>query len=120
MLSNIAEEIAARGTWAGFVSAIIGGVLVALLSFRLQAVNSVGSRIAMAYLVGFVLAVGPFDHVIVTVLHLFFGILFGAAVDLVAFVRVLAVATAGNLVGRVGIVTLSHVTLRLPARSLGI
>ncbi|HEV2129477.1 MAG TPA: formate/nitrite transporter family protein, partial [Longimicrobiaceae bacterium] len=44
-LSKVAEEIAARGAWAGFVSAIVGGALVALLSFLLQAVNSVGSRI---------------------------------------------------------------------------
>jgi formate/nitrite transporter FocA (FNT family) len=51
-LRKIAEEIAARGAWAGFASAIIGGALVALLSFMLQAVNSSGSRVALAYLVG--------------------------------------------------------------------
>ena len=115
-LSKIAEEIAARGDWATFVSAIVGGGLVALLSFLLQAVNSVGSRIVVAYIVGFLLALGPFDHVIVTVLHLFFGILFGAPVDFSTVGEVMAIATAGNLVGGVGLVTLSHIAQAEGAR----
>ncbi|MBW3570014.1 MAG: formate/nitrite transporter family protein [Gemmatimonadetes bacterium] len=108
-LRRVAEEIAARGAWAGFASAVVGGALVALLSFFLAAVNGVGSRIAMAYLVGFLLAVGPFDHVTVTVLHVFVGILFGAGIDLGTVAVIMAISTAGNLVGGVGLVTLSHV-----------
>lgn len=115
-LAKIAEEIAARGDWATFVSAIMGGGLVALLSFLLQAVNSIGSRIAVAYLVGFVLALGPFDHVIVTVLHLFFGILFGAPPGFGTLAEVMAIVTAGNLVGGVGLVTLSHIAQAEGAR----
>lgn len=118
-LSKVAEEIAARGAWAGFVSAIVGGALIALLSFLLQAVNSVGSRIAMAYLVGFLLAVGPFDHVIVTVLHVFFGILFGAPIGFGTLATIMAIATAGNLVGGVGLVTLSHIAQAKGARESG-
>lgn len=109
VLARIAGELAARAGWTMFVSAILGGGLVALLSFLLQAVNSVGSRIAMAYVVGFLLAIGPFDHVIVTVLHLFFGILFGAPVGFGTLAVVMAIVTAGNLVGGVGLVTLSHI-----------
>lgn len=108
-LSRLAEEIAARGAWAGFMSAIVGGALVALLSFMQQAVNSVGSHIVLAYMTGFLLAVGPFDHVVVTVLHLFVGVLFGAHVGWETVAVVVAVATAGNLVGGLGLVTLSHV-----------
>lgn len=118
-LSKVAEEIAARGAWAGFVSAIVGGALVALLSFLLQAVNSVGSRIAVTYLVGFVLAVGPFDHVIVTVLHVFLGILLGAPISFGTLAVIMATATAGNLVGGVGLVTLSHVAQAKGARESG-
>lgn len=118
-LRKIAEEIAARGTWAGFVSAIVGGALVALLSFLLQAVNGVGSRIVMAYLVGFVLALGPFVHVIVTVLHVFIGILLGAPVGFGTLARIMATATVGNLVGGVGLVTLSHVAQAKGARESG-
>jgi len=56
-----------------FASAIIGGALVSLLSYLLEAVNSVRSRITIAYIVGFLLALGPFDHVIVTAIHVFSG-----------------------------------------------
>ena len=108
-LSKVAEEIAAREAWPAFMSAVIGGALVALLSFMLLGVNSVGGRITMAYFVGVLLAVGPFDHVIVTALHVFVGMLFGAPVGFGELAGIIATATAGNLVGGVGLVTLSHV-----------
>ena len=63
----------------------------------------------MAYLVGFLLAAGPFDHVVVTVLHLFFGILFGAPIGFGTLAVVMAIVAAGNLVGGIGLVTSSHV-----------
>ncbi len=118
-LQRVAEEIAARGAWAGFVSAVVGGALVALLSFLLQAVDSAGSRIAVAYLVGFLLAVGPFDHVVVTALHVFLGILFGAPIGFATLATTIVIATAGNLVGGVGLVTLSHVAQAKGARESG-
>ena len=62
----------------------------------------------MAYVVGFLLAVGPFDHVIVTAVHLFFGILFGAPIGFGTLGVVMAIVLAGNLVGGIGLVTFSH------------
>lgn len=118
-LGEIAEGLAARGPWAGFMSAVVGGALVALLSFLLQAVDSVGSRIIVAYIVGFLLALGPFDHVIVTGLHVFIGILYDAPVGFGALAEIIAVATVGNLVGGVGLVTLSHVAQAEGARESG-
>lgn len=115
-LKKVAEETAARGPLAGFISAIVGGALVALLSFLLLGADSAGSRIAVTYLVGFVLAVGPFDHVVVTAMHLWFGMLFGAPLELGAIATISAIATAGNLVGGVGLVTLSHAAQAKGAR----
>jgi formate/nitrite transporter FocA (FNT family) len=108
-LVRFAEDVAARPPTGGFSSAVVGGALVALLSYLLQAVHSVGSRITLAYAVGVFLALGPFDHVVVTVLHVAFGLLLGAQVDLVRFGTVAAVVTTGNLVGGLGLVTLTHV-----------
>lgn len=115
-LGRIAEEIVHRGVVAAFVSAIVGGALVSLLSFLLQGVNSVGSRIFMAYVVGFMLSLGPFDHVVVTALHVFFGILFDAEVGYAALAEVIAITTAGNLVGGLGLVTLTHVVQAVGAK----
>ena len=108
-LSRVAEEIAARENLVLFVKAIAGGALVTLLSFLSQAVNSVGSQIITAYMVGFLLALGPFDHVVVTLLHVLFGILFGANVGFEDLGRCLLIVTAGNLVGGLGLVTLTHI-----------
>ncbi|QCJ46728.1 formate/nitrite transporter family protein [Haloprofundus sp. MHR1] len=118
-LSTVAEEIIHRGTAAEFVKAFTGGALVTLLSFLLQGVNSVGSRISLAYIVGVLLALGPFDHVIVTVLHVLFGMFFGVDIGLGALAATTAVVTAGNLVGGLGLVTLTHVAQVRGAREAG-
>lgn len=110
VLNRIAEDIAGRDAAVGFVHAFAGGALVTLLSYLLQTVNSVGSRIVLAYIVGFLLAVGIFDHVVVLALHVFFGILFGAAVGWGDFGSALLIATAGNLLGGLGLVTLTHIS----------
>jgi formate-nitrite transporter family protein len=99
-----------------FVDAIAGGVLVSLLSFLLEAANSVRDRITLAYIVGFLLALGPFDHVIVTVLHVFFGMLFGASIGVGTLARMTVIITAGNLVGGLGLVTLTHIAQARGAR----
>lgn len=80
-----------------------------LLSFMLVGVITVGSRITLAYVVGALLTLGPFDHVIVTALHVVVGVLFGASVGYAAFGGMLVTVTAGNFVGGLGLVTLTHV-----------
>lgn len=108
-LNKIAEEISGREVWAGFARAVAGGALVTLLSFLLSSVNTVGSRVGMAYMTGFLLSLGPFEHVVVTALYLFFGILFDAQVGFGSFAEVALVVTAGNLLGGLGLVTLAHI-----------
>lgn len=109
VLTRTGEEIVHRRPAAEFVKAITGGALVALLSFLLEAVDTVGSRITLAYVVGVLLTLGPFDHVVVTILHVIFGILLRASVGLGALAETTAIVTAGNLVGGLGLVTLTHV-----------
>jgi len=118
-LVTTAETVAGRQPAAAFGSAVIGGALVALLSFLLQAVDTAGARISLSFMVGFLLALGPFHHVVVTVVHVYVGMLFGGNVGYATLAEILAVSTAGNLVGGLGLVTLSHVTQAVGARSLG-
>jgi formate/nitrite transporter FocA (FNT family) len=102
-------EIAHLDVGARLASAVAGGALVALLSHLLVTVETSGSRIAVTYLVGFLLALGPFDHVVVTGLHLLSGIGHGAPIGLGRWLAIVAIATVGNLVGGLGLVTVSHV-----------
>ncbi|MEX2672073.1 MAG: formate/nitrite transporter family protein [Phycisphaeraceae bacterium] len=119
VLTRLAEEIAQRGTSAAFVKAIVGGALVALLSFLLAAVNSIGSRIVLAYIVGFLLALGPFDHVIVTALHVLFGMVFGGDITAAQLAWTTMIATAGNLLGGLGLVTFTHIAQAKGAEESG-
>lgn len=109
VLITHAEDAAGRGGVTSFLKAVMGGVLITLFSFLAQAVNRVESRIWLALMVGFVLALGPFDHVIVTDLHLLFGLLLGGKVSVGGLVGVTLVVAAGNLVGGLGFVTLTHI-----------
>ena len=45
------------------------GPLVTLLSYMLKAVDTVTAHILVAAMVGFFLALGPFDHAAVSALH---------------------------------------------------
>jgi len=109
VLRIVAEETVRHGTVTTFVSAIVGGTLITLLSFLLQAVETVRGRITVTYIVGFLLPLGPFDHTIVTALYVFFGILFGAPVGYGALLEIVVVATAGNLVGGLGLGSITHI-----------
>ena len=107
-LNRIAEEIAHRHWLPTLTRAIIGGALVALLSFLVIASRETASRAMLAYAVGVLLALGPFDHVVVSMLHVGFGLASGANVTLLHAAEVGLIAAAGNLIGGVGLVTLSH------------
>ncbi len=108
-LRSVAEEILAKDALAAFANALVGGALVTLLSFLLQAVDQVLSRIFVALFVGFVLAVGPFAHVAVTAAHLLFPAFNGGHVTVADLLGEVGLATAGNLVGGLSFVTLTHV-----------
>ncbi len=115
-LAKVAEEIAAKSGLATFTRGIAAGTLLTLLSYLLHAVNSVGSRIALAYLVGFFLALGPFDHVVVSALHLLFGVWLGGTVGYADVGSNIALAGSGNLVGGLLLMTLTHTAQAKSAR----
>ena len=107
-LVRIAEKVAAKGAAATFARAVAAGTLIALLSFMLQAVDSMRGRMTVAYLAGFFLALGPFDHVVVSATHLVLGVWFDGAVGYGDVLRNLGVSASGNLVGGLLFVTASH------------
>jgi hypothetical protein len=98
-LGTVAEEIAAKTPAATFARALLAGALLTLLSYLLHAVSSVVGRILVAYMAGFLVALGPFDHVVVSGLHVLFGIFLGHGVTWADLGENAAIATAGNLIG---------------------
>jgi formate/nitrite transporter FocA (FNT family) len=107
-LVRVAEEIAARSWEATLVRAVLAGALITLLSYMLSSCNTVTAQIAVAFSVGFFLALGPFDHVIVSALHLLFGIWEADTVQPADLWRNMALATTGNMGGGLFLITLTH------------
>jgi formate-nitrite transporter family protein len=107
-LVKVAEEVAAKGAAATLARAVLAGALITLLSYMLKGTNTVAGRILVAYLVGFLLAVGPFDHVVVSALHLLVGVAFSDAVRLGDVGRNIGLSTVGNLAGGLLLITLTH------------
>lgn len=107
-LATIAHEITSKSVAATLARAVAAGALLTLLSYMLNGCESVTSRIKVAYMVGFFVAVGPFDHVVVSALHLLFGIWLGGEVTYVDLLLNLGLSTAGNLLGGLLLITLTH------------
>jgi formate/nitrite transporter FocA (FNT family) len=78
------------------------------MSSMLEAVDRVVARALLAYLVGFLLALGPFDHVVVSTLHVLFGVWDSDAVGYTDLFTNIGLAAAGNLAGGLLLITLTH------------
>ena len=107
-LVTVAEEIVGKEWSATLARAVLAGALLALLSYMLNAVNSVAARILVAYMVGVFLALGPFDHVVVSALHVLFGVWRSDAVTYGDLGTNVVLSTVGNLVGGLLLITLTH------------
>lgn len=107
-LVSTGQELANSAPVATIARSVVGGALVALLSFLVIAAQSSGARAVMGLAVGFLLALGPFEHVVVSLLHMQFGWFLGADITGEQITKVGAISLAGNLLGGIGLVTLSH------------
>ena len=96
-------------TWLelpSFLSAILAGALITVMTWFVEgAADSLGVRIVMAWIVGFVVAIGAFNHVVVVTIELVFGMRYGADIQVSQLLANLGVAVAGNLVGGLLLVT---------------
>lgn len=116
-LNRVAEEVAHRHWLPTLMRAIIGGALVSLLSFLVIASRDTIGRIIVGYTVGVLLALGPFEHAVVSLLHVGFGLLSGANITAVDTLLVGGIALCGNFAGGVGLVALTHAAQAKAAES---
>lgn len=107
-LVTVADETADNAWETTLVRAVLAGALLTLLSYMLAAADSTIGRVVAAYMVGFFLAIGPFDHVVVSALHVLFGIWLSNEVGYGDFLEIVALSTVGNLAGGLLLVTLTH------------
>jgi formate/nitrite transporter FocA (FNT family) len=66
VLARTGEEVAETPWAAVLVRGLLAGILLALLSYLCAAVDVVKARLVIAYMIGFLLAIGPFDYVVLS------------------------------------------------------
>jgi formate/nitrite transporter FocA (FNT family) len=109
-LVDVAETLHANGWLALFMSAVFAGSLLTAMTWFVEGQTTMLPRMLIAWTVGFMVALGTFNHVIVVTLELIMGYRFGAGYDWTFILWNFLVAAAGNVIGGVGLVTLNRLT----------
>ncbi len=107
-LVDVAETIGEFNHWNAFLSAIVGGALITVMTWMVEGVGTVGGRIVVAWIAGVLLALASLNHVIVVTLELIFGLRFGADITGGEVALNFLIAAAGNMVGGMLFVTLTR------------
>lgn len=109
-LEKVAYTIHANGVLALFMSAVFAGALITAMTWFIEGQATMLPRIVVAWVCGFILALGGLNHVIVITLELIFGYRYGAHFNWAFIVGNFGIAALGNFVGGVGLVTLNRLT----------
>jgi formate/nitrite transporter FocA (FNT family) len=117
-LTRLAERLAGYGALTAFLSAILAGALMTLMTWFVEgAAESMGVRILMSWIVGALIVLGTFNHAVVSTIELVFGMRFGADVSIGDLFANLGLAVGGNLVGGLLLVTFARTAQAFAASS---
>jgi formate/nitrite transporter FocA (FNT family) len=109
-LIHTTQSIHANGVLALFVSAVFAGALITAMTWFVEGQEAVLVRLVVAWIVGGIIVLGQFDHVIVDTIELIFGYRYGAHFNWAFIVGNFFLAAAGNMLGGIGLVTLNRFT----------
>jgi formate/nitrite transporter FocA (FNT family) len=113
---DLAEHLAGYSVLTSFVSAIVAGALMTLMTWFVEgAAQSTGVRIAMSWIVGALIVLGIFNHAIVSTIEIVFGMRYGADVTMGDLFTNLGLAVGGNLVGGLFLVTFARIAQAVAA-----
>ncbi len=104
-------------TWSAFALAVVGGMLITLMTHLQHATDSDGVRLVPAVGIGFLLGAGQVNHAVVASLVCFAALQAGAPFGYLQWAQVLALAVLGNLVGGLALVTVLRL-LQVPHKVL--
>ena len=108
-LLELAHDLTHYSTLTAFLSALIAGALMTLMTWFVEgAADSLGVRIVMSWIVGALIALGTFNHAIVSTIELIFGMRYGGDVGYGQLFGNLGVAVGGNFVGGLLLVTFAR------------
>ncbi|HJT02064.1 MAG TPA: formate/nitrite transporter family protein [Pseudonocardiaceae bacterium] len=104
-------------TWKAFALALVGGMLITLMTHLEHSTESDGVRLVPAIVVGFLLGAGKVNHAIVGSLICFAALQAGAPFGYTDWLGLFAFAVLGNMIGGLALVTLMRL-LQVPHKVL--
>ena len=92
-----------------FVKAIFAGWLMTMLTWLLIAAEGLGPRLVIIWLIGTLIVLGEFNHVVISAAEIFMAMLLGASIGIDTWLTAnFLPALVGNVCGGVIFVTLLH------------
>jgi formate-nitrite transporter family protein len=104
-------------TWQAFALALVGGMLITLMTHLQHSTASDGIRLIPAVAMGFLLGAGKVNHAIVASLICFAALQVGAPFGYADWLQLFAFAALGNMIGGLGLVTVLRL-LQVPHKVL--
>src|SRR4051812_9131607 len=91
--------------WTSFATGVLGGTVITLMTWMEHSTDSIGAKLVAAIAVGFVLAAGVLNHVVVMSIETFAALRGHAPFGYADWAGAAAWAAFGNMVGGIGLVT---------------
>jgi formate/nitrite transporter FocA (FNT family) len=91
--------------WQSFAAALLGGAILTLMTWMERSTPSVPAKLVAVFVVGFVVAAAPLNHVVVTSQEMFSALQAGAPFGYLDWLGVAAWSALGNVIGGVALVT---------------
>lgn len=106
----VAEQVVAYDLTTTFIKAIFAGWLMTILTWLLLAAEGLGPRLVIIWLIGTLLVLGQFGHVIISAAEIFMAMFLGADISVGTWFGGVFVPTlVGNILGGVIFVTLLQI-----------
>lgn len=99
VVEKLSSHILGHGFWIMFISAILAGWLMAVLSWVLTSAKDTISRILLIFLITSVMSFAGFHHSIVGSVEVFAGVLTSEKVNVLDYLKFESIALIGNALG---------------------
>ena len=107
-LIEIAEKVDDNSALTSFLSAIVAGALITIMTWMVEGMREMLVRIVCAWIAGALVALAALDHVVVVTLEMIFAIRYGSDIGWGDVASNFGVAAVGNLIGGVLLVTVTR------------
>ncbi len=97
-LGEIARQLSAQSWWVMFVSAVLAGWLMGLMTWLVTAARDSTAQILIVWMIAFVIGLSGLHHAIAGTIEVLMGVFAGQA-TFAAYGQFLACAIAGNAIG---------------------